>query len=140
VVQYWKGKKDLSELVVGGDEFLPIFTLICIKAAVPNLPEQSGFMEKFISEVTSISQGGYLLATLQTCLSFMCKLEGKDLEQNALEVLLQEERKERKAKQKLEQEALKASLTVQTDLPPQDSLSEPQEKQPKAEEDLITFD
>jgi len=134
VLAHWKGKKNPSELVIGGDEFLPIFTFICIRAAIPNLSSESALMQAFISEISAISQGGYLLVTLQTCLAFMSKLQGKDLENNAAEVFLMEEKREREQKRKKEQEELDNPTKTE------EQVTETQNQVKPEQVDLISFD
>lgn len=67
--------KNSSEYVVGGDELLPIFTYIVIRSGVKNFISESSFMELFIDDEQSRNQNGYILATLQTSLSFICCLD-----------------------------------------------------------------
>lgn len=88
IKDYWKKKqKDTEKIEIGGDELLPLFTYILIKANTPNLCSESNFISTFISEQSSIEQGGYLLATLQTAMSFLVCLEQSDMEKSVKELL-----------------------------------------------------
>jgi len=83
---YWKGKIEEEKLIVGGDELLPLFTYVVIKAGVSFLYIESCFVESFISESAAKEQGGYLVATFQTCLSFIACLNKNQLEESAKQI------------------------------------------------------
>ena len=59
---------NLGNLFRGGDDFLPIFIYVVIKANVPNVYSELSFMELFIDDTQAIEREGYLLATLQVCI------------------------------------------------------------------------
>lgn len=95
VRKHWEGKLEPEKLLIGGDEFLPLFTYIIIKAGVPNLSSESFFLENFINDFTSKDQGGYLAVTLQTCLSFLTQLKKDEMEKIATELMQKEMEKEK---------------------------------------------
>lgn len=148
ITKYHKGGSQ-GQVVVGGDEFLPIFSYIVIKASIPSLFSESRFMEEFMSEMTSISHGGYLGVTLQTALSLINRLSGQDLERNAAQIIQEEDQK---VKQKLDMRGSgsheKKPVTAEKSLldedfvmtePPQQPSTEVQQGGPDVP-DLISFD
>src|SRR5690348_6872065 len=66
---------------------LPLYAYVITKAAVPNLCSEAAFMEAFISEYMSSDRGGYLLVTLQTCISLLSQLRSDQMEKNAREII-----------------------------------------------------
>lgn len=79
-----KPKKDL---LLGGDEMLPLFAYILLKAGIPYIYSESQFMERFIHSKASLEQSGYIIATLSTCLQFILLLEKSEMEKSAMEIL-----------------------------------------------------
>lgn len=55
----------------GADDLLPIMTYITIKARIPNLYSEAMLMQDLMTEQAAMEIGGYSLATLQTCLSYV---------------------------------------------------------------------
>eukprot|EP00009_Paramoeba_aestuarina_P005169 CAMPEP_0201519786 /NCGR_PEP_ID=MMETSP0161_2-20130828/10249_1 /ASSEMBLY_ACC=CAM_ASM_000251 /TAXON_ID=180227 /ORGANISM="Neoparamoeba aestuarina, Strain SoJaBio B1-5/56/2" /LENGTH=507 /DNA_ID=CAMNT_0047917937 /DNA_START=117 /DNA_END=1637 /DNA_ORIENTATION=+ len=70
--KYWNSNEsgDLS-VMVGGDELLPLFMYVIIKAKVKKGFSQSYFMQDFIDDQCSIQKEGYLLATFQTAIALL---------------------------------------------------------------------
>ncbi|PRP88919.1 erythrocyte binding protein [Planoprotostelium fungivorum] len=89
VSEYWKERKHQtsSKIIVGGDEFLPLFTYVLIRASIPYLYSEAMFMDTFISPKKAMEQGGYLVATLHTSLSFCMCLSQDQMEKSAREIL-----------------------------------------------------
>ncbi len=59
VDQHWKEHHSTKEkFVVGGDELLPLFTYVIIKADIPNLYSQTKLMEFFVADEDLIEQAG----------------------------------------------------------------------------------
>jgi len=89
VNEYHLKLKRKTEIVVGGDELLPIFSYVVIKAsdALPFIYSEACFMEQFMSESAAIEQGGYLVATFHTSLSFLCCLDKASMETTASQIL-----------------------------------------------------
>jgi hypothetical protein len=86
VDNHWKGKSEAKNVVVGGDELLPIFTYVVIKASVPYLFTESSFVETFITESAAKEQGGYLVATFQMSVHFIAQLNKNQLEESAKQI------------------------------------------------------
>jgi hypothetical protein len=62
---HWKGqKKGDTKFIVGGDELLPIFAYVIIKADVPCLFTESKFVEAFVSEEEAMQEGGKILYSI----------------------------------------------------------------------------
>jgi len=87
VSEHWRGRLPPEKLVVGGDELLPLITYVLIKANVPHILVEVAFMEAFIPEDMAIRREGYLLATLQTALAFICCLHQDQAQQSAQSLL-----------------------------------------------------
>eukprot|EP01117_Protostelium_nocturnum_P009734 TRINITY_DN3480_c0_g1_i2.p1 TRINITY_DN3480_c0_g1~~TRINITY_DN3480_c0_g1_i2.p1 ORF type:complete len:609 (+),score=215.05 TRINITY_DN3480_c0_g1_i2:427-2253(+) len=96
VTDFYRDNKEIpsSKILVGGDEFLPLFTYVLIRANVPYTFTEAAFMEFFISNKRSMEKGGYLVATLQTSLSFILCLSQSDMEKSATEILTRAAQKE----------------------------------------------
>ena len=71
----------------GGDELLPLFAYVVIRSGITFLWSESSFIETFINEKTAIEKGGYLLATLQTCLNLVNTIDIAQLQTNAKEMI-----------------------------------------------------
>lgn len=71
----------------GGDEFLPLFAYIILKSRIPTLISEFHFMSFFIDELSSTDRTGYMLATLQSCVTFLSGLEKADMENSGKEML-----------------------------------------------------
>eukprot|EP01114_Cavostelium_apophysatum_P014396 TRINITY_DN3729_c0_g1_i1.p1 TRINITY_DN3729_c0_g1~~TRINITY_DN3729_c0_g1_i1.p1 ORF type:complete len:821 (-),score=192.33 TRINITY_DN3729_c0_g1_i1:68-2530(-) len=84
---YEETDMESSKVVVGGDELLPLFSYVLLKSGVQNMFSEVSFMEVFLNDSTAIEQGGYLIATFQTALSFLCCLEKSQMEQSASEIM-----------------------------------------------------
>jgi len=93
VEKYWENRQPPGNITIGGDELVPLLTYVVIKANVPNIYTESCFMEYFIDEKSSMEEKGYLLATLQTCLGYICCLEEFAIQQCARELLAKENKK-----------------------------------------------
>jgi len=89
VEEYWKSRRvSLSQVpAIGGDELLPLFAYIVIKARVPHIYAECRFMELFIDEQQMMQQQGYLLATLQTALSLICCLDITSMENRVQQLI-----------------------------------------------------
>lgn len=82
VLEYWKGRMDPKKLRIGGDEILPLFTYVIVKANVPKLYSESKLMEDFLSDSDLLGELGYMLVTFQTALSYICCMNLNECEQS----------------------------------------------------------
>ena len=48
---------------------------------------EAAFIETFISDKAAIEKGGYLLATFQTCLQFLTRLDSNEMQKNSGDIL-----------------------------------------------------
>jgi len=78
---------ETAKFVVGGDELLPLFTYVLIKADIQNIYTQAKFLEYFMAEEHAIQEAGYLLVTVQTCLSIISRLENSVIEESAAQLI-----------------------------------------------------
>lgn len=83
VVTYWEGKMDKSKLIVGSDELLPLFTYVLIKANMSNVFSEAKFMEDFLGDEYAIKEEGFMLATFQTCLAYVCCMDMNEVTRDA---------------------------------------------------------
>lgn len=93
---HWAGKK---KILLGGDDFLPLFSFLILKANIPNAMSECHFMETFMDEITSTGEGGYMVVTFQTCLLIIQQLDQKTLQENLKLVMDEEMKRELKDKE-----------------------------------------
>eukprot|EP01113_Clastostelium_recurvatum_P034362 TRINITY_DN4653_c0_g1_i8.p1 TRINITY_DN4653_c0_g1~~TRINITY_DN4653_c0_g1_i8.p1 ORF type:complete len:919 (-),score=226.83 TRINITY_DN4653_c0_g1_i8:34-2394(-) len=100
IQDHWKGRVAAEELVVGGDELLPIFSYVVIKANIPGVYSESMFMQDYIGDEEARTLEGYLLVTFQTALAFVCCLEAQELFQNVSQIFTRVAQQAEEAKEK----------------------------------------
>jgi len=88
--------KPLSEPLIGGDEILPLYCYIGLKANIPFVYSESAFVEQFITDQQSTEETGYFLATFQTFLSFVESVNKDTLEKSAAETIAKQAKKQSK--------------------------------------------
>jgi len=86
-----KGLGDGKEqVIVGGDELLPLFTYLMIKAQIPFVYSESKFIDFFAADSDLMQEGGYLLATFQMSLTIVEKLQQPALEESSVQLSLKD--------------------------------------------------
>jgi len=77
---------------------VPLMAFVLIRAGVPNLVSECSIMEYFINEELAMQQGGYLVATLQTCLSLIGMIDHRVNKKKDKEREKKKKERERKRK------------------------------------------
>eukprot|EP01105_Mastigella_eilhardi_P021445 TRINITY_DN5190_c0_g1_i2.p1 TRINITY_DN5190_c0_g1~~TRINITY_DN5190_c0_g1_i2.p1 ORF type:complete len:240 (+),score=51.86 TRINITY_DN5190_c0_g1_i2:84-803(+) len=82
ILSYWdKNQLPPDQLLLGADDFLPIFSFVLIKANVPHVFTECKYTEDFLDEFSMSDELGYAVVTCQTSICFIRCLQQKDIEE-----------------------------------------------------------
>lgn len=72
VYDYYAAALSRAEVgMLGGDELIPLFTLIVLRSGVRALTAEYEFIRKFLSPAERLGKGGYLAVALESALGFV---------------------------------------------------------------------
>eukprot|EP01105_Mastigella_eilhardi_P007187 TRINITY_DN1865_c0_g1_i1.p1 TRINITY_DN1865_c0_g1~~TRINITY_DN1865_c0_g1_i1.p1 ORF type:complete len:855 (-),score=134.91 TRINITY_DN1865_c0_g1_i1:68-2632(-) len=82
IQQYWKADTEHNlppdSLLLGADDFLPIYAFVLLRAKISRAHSQGKYMEHFLDESSMAGELGYAVVTYQTSLIFIKCLKQQD--------------------------------------------------------------